>query len=66
MTKTQKSRSLDEIRAKIETLKPTLQREHHITELGIFGSYVRNEQTEDSDVDVLVEFDPSYNFGLFL
>jgi uncharacterized protein len=24
--------------------------------LGIFGSYVRGEQTETSDVDVLVEF----------
>jgi uncharacterized protein len=27
--------------------------------LGLFGSFVRGEQTPDSDVDLLVEFEPS-------
>ena len=27
-----------------------------VERIGIFGSYVRNEQREDSDVDILVEF----------
>ena len=27
-----------------------------VTEIGLFGSYVRNEQTEDSDIDIYVEF----------
>ena len=27
-----------------------------VTEIGLFGSYVRNEQTENSDIDILVEF----------
>jgi len=27
-----------------------------LQELGIFGSYLRKEQTETSDIDVLVEF----------
>jgi len=27
-----------------------------VKEIGIFGSYVRNEETEKSDVDLLVEF----------
>ena len=56
---------LETIKAKLEKLKPTLQAEYHITELGIFGSYVRGEQTESSDVDILIEFDPSFDFGLF-
>lgn len=56
--------SLEVIKAQIAELKPTLQRDYHITELGIFGSYVRGEQTEASDVDILVEFDPSFKFGL--
>ena len=30
-----------------------------VTRLAIFGSYARGEQREDSDVDVLVEVDPS-------
>ena len=31
----------------------------------VFGSYARGEQTPDSDVDILVDFDPNENFGLF-
>jgi predicted nucleotidyltransferase len=29
-----------------------------VRRLGLFGSYVRNEPTAESDVDVLVEFEP--------
>lgn len=61
----QSTEPLESIKAKLEKLKPTLQNEYHITELGIFGSYVRGEQTVNSDVDILVEFDPSFDFGLF-
>ncbi len=28
--------------------------EYDIQEIGIFGSYVRNEQTENSDIDILL------------
>ncbi len=28
-----------------------------VNRLGLFGSFVRNQQSKDSDVDVLVEFD---------
>ena len=55
---------LETIKAQLINLKPSLQREYHITELGIFGSYVRGEQTEDSDIDILVEFEPDFRFGL--
>ena len=30
-----------------------------VRRLGIFGSYARNEATKDSDVDVLVAFEPN-------
>ena len=29
-----------------------------IRQLGLFGSYIRNEQTEQSDIDILIDFDP--------
>ena len=29
-----------------------------IREVGLFGSYVRNEQTSNSDIDILVDFEP--------
>ena len=31
----------------------------------LFGSFARGEETEDSDVDLLVEFDRSLPIGLF-
>lgn len=36
---------------------PSLAQRYHIRALGVFGSYVRNEQSPASDLDVLVEFD---------
>jgi len=29
-----------------------------ISAIGLFGSYIRNEQTPQSDIDVLVDFEP--------
>jgi len=31
---------------------------HHIRKLALFGSVLRDDFRQDSDVDVLVEFDP--------
>jgi len=36
---------------------PEIREKYSVSYLGIFGSYVRGEQTTDSDLDVLVEFD---------
>lgn len=36
--------------------KKHLETKYHISELGVFGSYVRNEQHKRSDVDILVDF----------
>lgn len=30
-----------------------------VTRYGLFGSFVRNEARADSDIDILVEFDPA-------
>ena len=29
-----------------------------VDKVGLFGSYLRNEQTEKSDIDILIDFDP--------
>jgi len=29
-----------------------------IVRIGLFGSYVREEQSENSDIDILIEFEP--------
>jgi uncharacterized protein len=39
-------------------------RKHHIQRFALFGSVLRSDFREDSDVDVLVEFDPEHIPGL--
>jgi len=39
-------------------------RRHHIRKLSFFGSAVREDFGPDSDVDVLVEFEPGHTPGL--
>ena len=40
-------------------------RRHHIRKLSFFGSVLRDDFTPESDVDVLVEFEPGHTPGLF-
>ena len=49
-------KNLDEIKAVLSQDKPIIQQKYHVRELGIFGSYVRGEQKEDSDLDVLIDY----------
>jgi hypothetical protein len=37
---------------------------HHIVRLSVFGSTLRGEARDDSDLDLLVEFDPAHSPGL--
>lgn len=39
-------------------------RRHHIRKLGLFGSVLRDDFGPESDVDVLVEFEPGHVPGL--
>ena len=55
---------LETLKTRLTQLKPILAKDYHVTQLGIFGSYVRGEQTEDSDVDILIDFEPNFRFGL--
>lgn len=36
-----------------------LQKEFHLVQIGLAGSYSRDEQKEDSDIDILVDFEPN-------
>ena len=48
--------TLETILEKLRDYKPELQRKYPISRLGLFGSYARGEATENSDIDVAVEF----------
>jgi hypothetical protein len=53
-------RGFEEIREILKKHSPELRERFGVWELGIFGSYVRGEQGEKSDLDVLVEFKRGY------
>jgi len=40
-------------------------RAHGVSRLSLFGSILTDEFTDQSDIDVLVEFPPEAKFGLF-
>ena len=45
-----------EIERKLKALKPILDEKYYVDRIGYFGSYSRNEQKTDSDIDILVYF----------
>ena len=47
---------LDEIKRVLRDYKSVLEDKYHVHTLGIFGSYIHNEQAGDSDLDILVDF----------
>ena len=50
-------RTLSEIEKILRDQKPILRERFRVKEIGIFGSVVRGEQKETSDIDLLVEFE---------
>ncbi len=49
-------KTLEELRKTLTSHKSELEKRYKVREIGLFGSYVKNEQKKSSDVDVLVEF----------
>lgn len=52
----------NEILQKLKELKPVLEKDYNITEIGLFGSYLRGEQTPDSDIDILLDHKSGLTF----
>ena len=48
--------SLETIKSRLVKHKKDLSERHGLMNIAIFGSYARNQQTPDSDIDILVEF----------
>ncbi len=50
-------RRLEEIQDILKQKKPLLQERFKVKEIGIFGSFVRGEEKDTSDLDILVELE---------
>jgi len=57
-------KTFEEIKNILQTHKPFLAQNYGIKEIGMFGSYVRNEQRPDSDLDILIELESPSRIGL--
>ena len=57
---------LKKIQAILRERREELARDYGVASIGIFGSYIRGEATDDSDIDILVEFDRPIGFFKFL
>lgn len=49
--------TIDEIKKILARHKDELRESFKLKEIGVFGSYVRGQQKEKSDIDILVEFE---------
>ncbi len=50
-------KSIEHIKRILEDNKDILKDKFKVIEIGIFGSYVRGEETFTSDIDILVDFE---------
>jgi len=62
----QERNMLKEIEKLVKENKVLLTKQFKVKEIGIFGSVVRGEDKETSDVDILVEFEEPIGFFKFL
>ena len=49
--------NLTDIRTTLSKQKADLKRRYRLKQIGVFGSFARNEQKESSDIDILVQYD---------
>lgn len=55
-------KKLEEIKEIINQHKRELEEKYKVKTIAIFGSYVRGEQNEESDIDFIVEFKEPVGF----
>lgn len=57
--------SRNDIESKLRNIKPLLTDKYHVSSIGYFGSYANGEQTDASDLDLLVEFSQPIGWEFF-
>ena len=55
---------VDEIKLALRAMLPELRARWSVSYLGVFGSWIRREQCDGSDLDLLVDFDRPIGFEL--
>lgn len=58
-------KTLTEIKSILASEKTNLSKRFGVVEICVFGSYVRDQQNSESDIDILVDFGDSPKVDLF-
>ncbi len=58
-------KTLAEIKSKLLEIKPILISKYPVERIAIFGSFARNEQNENSDVDIMIELNGKIGIDFF-
>ena len=59
-------KSFSDIHSVLQEHMGLLKKDFHVERIGVFGSSVRGEQAEKSDIDILVEFSRPVGFFHFM
>ena len=52
----QKQKSIEQITSLLRDQLPLLRERYKVKSLGLFGSYIRRQESPESDLDILIEF----------
>jgi hypothetical protein len=55
----------NDILNKLRELKPFLNREYSVKEIGLFGSFASDSARDDSDIDLLIELEKPIGWKFF-
>lgn len=55
----------ESIEKKLKEIKPYLAHRFNVSKIGYFGSFAENRQTEESDIDILVDFSTTPGWEFF-
>jgi len=64
--KAKATKSIQKIKRILLSHKQDLSDKYGVREIGIFGSYLRNEPRKNSDIDILVELEKPMGFFKFI
>jgi uncharacterized protein len=58
-------KAVSDIERQLQALKPVLSEKYKVKEIGVFGSYAKGEQSEASDIDILVDLREPLGWDFF-
>ena len=59
-------KTFEEIKKELQKHREEFREQYGLKEIGIFGSYVKGEQKENSDIDMLIELEKPIGFVRFM